>query len=171
MTCRRDDLVRYKVVTGGQSGVDRAALDWAMARGVRVGGWCPRGRRSESGVIPHRYRLRETRSPAYHVRTRWNVRDSDGTLIISANNRVVGGTKRTAEFAARLNKPLLHLTRSISATRAARRLDRFLARHSIRVLNVAGPRDSQEPGIGQLVARILTRSRLLAGAGSVARCK
>ena len=85
----------FKIVAGGQTGADRAALDWAIAQGVRHGGWCPKGRRAEDGIIPRRYRLKETRSPAYHVRTRRNVRESDGTLIISVNQRIVGGTKRT----------------------------------------------------------------------------
>ena len=152
---------RFKIVSGGQTGVDRAALDWAIAHGVRHGGWCPKGRRAEDGIIPRRYRLKETRSPAYIVRTRWNVRDSDGTLIISASNRIIGGTKRTAEFAESLKKPLLHLTITAGASRAARRLDRFIAHHRIRVLNVAGPRDSEEPGIQPFVQDILTRSRLL----------
>ena|SRR2546425_12464089 len=67
----------FKIVAGGQTGVDRAALDWAIAQGVRHGGWCPKGRRAEDGTIPRRYRLKEARSPAYHVRTRWNVRESD----------------------------------------------------------------------------------------------
>ena len=154
----------FKIVAGGQTGVDRAALDWAIAQGVRHGGWCPKGRRAEDGIIPRRYRLKETRSPAYIVRTRWNVRDSDGTLIISASNRIVGGTKRTAEFAESLKKPLLHLTMTTGARRAARQLDHFIARHRIHVLNIAGPRDSEEPGIQKFVQDIFTRSRLLARA-------
>ena len=154
----------FKIVAGGQTGVDRAALDWAIAQGVRHGGWCPKGRRAEDGIIPRRYRLKETHSPAYHVRTRWNVRESDGTLIISASQRIGGGTKRAAEFAASLKKPVLHLTMKTGATRAAERLDRFIALRRIHVLNIAGPRDSEEPGLGQFVQDILTRSRLLARA-------
>src|SRR5881409_3247408 len=118
---------QFKIVAGGQTGADRAALDWAIGQGVRHCGWCPKGRRAEDGIIPRRYRLRETRSPAYHVRTRWNVRDSDGTLLISRKHRIVGGTKRTAAFARRLKKPLLHLTLTTGTGRAARRLDRFIA--------------------------------------------
>src|SRR5213593_4356425 len=154
----------FKIVAGGQTGVDRAALDWAIAQGVCHGGWCPKGRRAEDGIIPRRYRLKETRSPAYHVRTRRNVRESDGTLIISVNQRLVGGTKRTAEFAESLKKPLLHLTMTTGTRRAARQLDRFIARHRIDVLNVAGPRDSEEPAIRPFVQDILTQSRLLARA-------
>ena len=151
----------FKIVAGGQTGVDRAALDGAIAWGVCHGGWCPKGRKAEDGIIPRRYRLKETRSPAYNVRTRWNVRESDGTLIISANHLIVGGTKLTAEFAESLKKPLLHLTMATGARRAARQLDRFITRHRIHVLNIAGPRDSEEPGIQQFVQDIFTRSRLL----------
>jgi hypothetical protein len=154
-----------KIVTGGQTGVDRAALDWAIAQGVRHGGWCPKRRRAEDGIIPRRYRLKATRSSAYHVRTRWNVRESDGTLIISANDVIGGGTKRTAEYARDLKKPLLHLTMTTGARRAARQLDRFIARHGIRVLNVGGPRDSEQPGIQRFVHEIFKRSRLLVRAG------
>lgn len=149
-----------KIIAGGQTGVDRAALDWAIAQGVRHGGWCPKGRRAEDGIIPRRYRLKETRSAAYSVRTRWNVRESDGTLIISAGCVIVGGTKCTAEFAQRESKPLLHLTKSTGVGPAVRLLNRFIVRHGIRVLNVAGPRDSEEPGMGKFVQEILTRSRL-----------
>jgi len=154
----------FKIIAGGQTGVDRAALDWAIAQGVRRGGWCPKGRRAEDGIIPRRYRLQETGSSAYHVRTRWNVRDSDGTLIISCKHQIVGGTKRTAEFARRLKKPLLHLTVTTGTRQAAQRLDRFIAQHRIRVLNIAGPRNSEEPGIQQFVQDLLQRSRLLARA-------
>ena len=152
---------RFKIVSGGQTGVDRAALDWAIAHGVRHGGWCPKGRRAEDGIIPRRYRLKETRSPAYNVRTRWNVRESDGTLIVSANHLIVGGTKLAAEFAESLKKPLLHLAMTTGARRAARQLDRFITQHRIHVLNIAGPRDSEEPGIQKFVQDVFTQSSLL----------
>ncbi len=155
---------RFKIVSGGQTGVDRAALDWAIAHGVRHGGWCPKGRRAEDGIIPRRYRLKQTRSPAYNVRTRWNVRESDGTLIVSANHLIVGGTKLAAEFAKSLKKPLLHLAVTTGARRAARQLDRFITQHRIHVLNIAGPRDSDEPGIQKFVQDVFTRSSLLARA-------
>lgn len=161
------DLMRksaFKIVAGGQTGVDRAALDWAIANGVRHGGWCPKERRAEDGVIPRRYRLKETRSAAYLVRTRWNVRESDGTLVITKAHRITGGTKRAVEFAAKQNKPLLHLTAKTAVGKAARLLDRFIARHRIVVLNIAGPRDSEEPSLQKFVQYVLARSRLLAGA-------
>src|SRR5436305_1193025 len=73
----------FTIFSGGQTGVDRAALDVALELGIPCSGWCPRGRRAEDGTIPPRYPLQETRSLAYPVRTRWNVRDSDGTLILT----------------------------------------------------------------------------------------
>ena len=148
---------RLKILAGGQTGVDRAALEWALADGLPHGGWCPKGRKAEDGSIPSRFRLQETRSRTYAVRTRWNVRDSDGTVIFSRHRRLLGGTRRTADAAAKLGKPLLHLTSSLGAAQAARRLESFIRKHAIAVLNVAGPRASEEPGIGRFVETVLSR--------------
>ena len=93
----------HKIVSGGQTGVDRAALDVALELGLPCGGWCPQGRRAEDGPIDPRYPLRETRAAAYPVRTRWNVRDSDGTLILT-RGRPDRGTALTADLAKRLGK-------------------------------------------------------------------
>lgn len=147
----------FKILAGGQTGADRAALEWALANGVPHGGWCPRGRKAEDGRIPSRFRLKETRSRTYAVRTRWNVRDSDGTVVFSRHRRLLGGTRRTVEAARKLGKPLLHLAGSLDAAEAARQLDAFVRRHRIAVLNVAGPRVSEEPGIGEFVQAVLTR--------------
>src|SRR5437660_8666127 len=95
-----------KLISGGQTGVDRAALDVALELGLPCGGWCPRGRKAEDGVIPDRYPLAETPSPSYRQRTRWNVRDSDGTLIL-VRGRPTGGTALTLASARRLGKPVL----------------------------------------------------------------
>ncbi|PSQ85488.1 MAG: molybdenum cofactor carrier, partial [Bacteroidetes bacterium QH_2_63_10] len=89
-----------KIISGGQTGVDRAALDAALAFNVPVGGWCPKGRRAEDGQIPDRYPLEETPSEAYEQRTAWNVRDSDGTLIIT-DGSLEGGTALTMTEARR----------------------------------------------------------------------
>ena len=150
-----------KIISGGQTGADRAALDWALAHGIPHGGWCPRGRKAEDGFIPRRYRLTETRSAAYLIRTRWNLRDSDGTVIFSLASRLSGGTRRTAELAARLKKPLLVLGAKERDSEWSRRLDEFIVQHRIRVLNVAGPRVSEAPGIGRFVEDVLRQSRLL----------
>ena len=93
-----------KIISGGQTGVDRGALDAAIALGVPHGGWCPHGRLAEDGIIPARYQLRQTDSPEYHVRTEKNVQDSDATLILY-RGEMKGGTKLTWQLAERHAKP------------------------------------------------------------------
>ncbi len=145
-----------KIVSGGQTGVDRAALDWALARGVPCGGWCPLGRWAEDGPIDVRYPLRETPGADPALRTEWNVRDSDGTLIVTLARRMSGGTLLTAGLARRLARPLLHLAKADGpAAGQAESLRQFIGQHEIRVLNVAGPRESGEPGVGEFAAGLL----------------
>ncbi|MVW64202.1 hypothetical protein GPY61_30160 [Massilia sp. NEAU-DD11] len=144
----------FTLVSGGQSGADRAALDWAIERGLRHGGWCPRGRKTEDGVLPERYLLRETPSASYLQRTEWNVRDSDATLIFTLTDRLDGGSKRTAAFADGLNKPRLHVRPGVHP----KYVTRFLLRHRVRTLNVAGKRESFAPGIGDLVRQVLSQA-------------
>ena len=133
-----------KIVSGGQTGVDRAALDAAMAYDVSVGGWCPDGRRAEDGPIPDRYPLQETPSEAYEQRTAWNVRDSDGTLIIT-DGTLDGGTALTMTEARRQGRAVLHVRTTdpvpVEMIRA------WGEEHDVRVLNVAGPRASEVQGI------------------------
>ena len=145
----------FTIVSGGQTGADRAALDWAIERGIAHGGWCPRGRRAEDGVIAARYHLRETPSERYEQRTEYNVRDSDGTVILTLSPALTGGSRLTAERAAALDRPWLHLSRAMDGETAADRLRRFVAERGIRALNVAGPRASGEPGIGDWVRSTL----------------
>ncbi len=149
-----------RVVAGGQTGVDRAALDAARERGLPIGGWCPRGRRAEDGAIPDHYPLKETDSAEYAVRTEANVRDSDGTLILT-RGEPDGGTALTAALARRLGRPLCVVDLEGPAPMAP--VQAWLARHRIRVLNVAGPRESRQPGIQAQARRWL--AALLAAAG------
>ena len=144
-----------RIVSGGQTGADRAALDWAIAHELPYGGWCPRGRKAEDGTIPSGYRLSETPAVAYVQRTEWNVRDSDGTVILSLGSTLTGGSSKTAEFAQQHGKPWIHLARDAHGGDAGDRLLRFVEEHGIRVLNVAGPRASTEPGIGAFVLAVL----------------
>ncbi len=146
-----------KIVSGGQTGADRAALDWAIQNGFDHGGWCPKGRKAEDGVIAPRYQLRETPSEEYAQRTEWNVRDSDATVIFSMARELTGGSKLTAEMARKYRKPLLHLS-APSSTKAAERLRQFLRVHRVRVLNVAGPRATEEAGVSGFVRSLLGRS-------------
>ncbi len=136
-----------KVVSGGQTGVDRAALDAALEAGVACGGWCPRGRRAEDGVIPDRYPLRETAGSSYMERTRRNVEDTDGTLVL-VPGEPAGGTGATVAHAKRVGKPVLVVDPDRAGAEA--RLSgimEWIETHRIRVLNVAGPRESGQPGI------------------------
>ena len=132
------------IVSGGQTCVDPAALDAALAEGVPCGGWCPAGRRAEDGPIPPRYPLRETPSADYAERTRRNVRDSDGTLVLCAG-APEGGTALTAEHARLLGRPLLVL--DPEALGAVTEAAAWLQTHRIGRLNVAGPREAEAPGV------------------------
>ena len=133
-----------KIVTGGQTGVDRAALDAALESGVKAGGWCPEGRVAEDGIIPDRYPLLGLSRAGYRQRTRRNVIDSDGTAIIYFGHPE-GGTEQTIAYCIKERKPYLLIdAEEVSIERAAGRIERFVASHSIAVLNVAGPRASGE---------------------------
>jgi hypothetical protein len=141
-----------KIISGGQTGVDRAALDWAMKYGIQHGGWCPAGRRAEDGAIPERYSLQETPARQYQQRTRWNVRDSDATLIISLSTKLTGGSLATEEWANKMNRPCLHV---YPRSEWRSWLRTFIETHPIRVLNVAGPRLSGAANIEQFVGEVL----------------
>jgi hypothetical protein len=144
-----------KIVSGGQTGADRAALDWALARNLPCGRWCPKGRRAEDGPIDARYPLQESRSPAYIQRTEWNVRDSDVTVLFSIAPILTGGSKKTAEFASQHHKPCIHIHERMLD--GPQRLKEFLEANEVRTLNVAGPRASNEPQVGQFVFATLDR--------------
>jgi hypothetical protein len=139
-------------VSGGQTGVDRAALDTAIALGIAHGGWCPAGRRAEDGRIPERYQLTETDSADYEARTERNVLESDGTLVL-ARGTPVAGTALTGALARRHRRPLLVVDLAAAPDPAAAK--RWIARHRIAVLNVAGPRESMQPGIHRDAAAYL----------------
>lgn len=158
-----------EIWSGGQTGVDRAALDFALARGLPHGGWCPRGRRAEDGAIPARYRLRETATAAYEERTRHNVRDTDATVIFAPNRVLTGGTRLTRQFARELGRPVMVLTARGAVERAAARLRAFLRRHRVRRLNVAGPRLSEAPGLPGYVRAVFEQALGLNAAGPARR--
>lgn len=132
------------IVSGGQTGVDRAALDLALALGLPCGGWCPRGRRAEDGPLLARYPLRETPTASYPERTEWNVRDSDGTLVLH-RGRLRGGSALTVRLARRHGRPAMTVDLAVAPSVQAVR--DWISRERIRKLNVAGPRESEHPGI------------------------
>ena len=144
--------VLRRVVSGGQTGVDRAALDAGLALGMPVGGWCPRGRRAEDGPLDPRYPLEETPSRDYAERTAWNVRDADATLVLT-RGRPTGGTALTIEEAGRQGKP--HLVVDLAGGPVAADAAEWIAERGVGVLNVAGPRESQQPGIHAEARRFL----------------
>lgn len=133
-----------RIVSGGQTGVDRGALEAAIALGIEHGGWCPRGRRAEDGTIPSKYQLCEMQSHDYADRTEQNVIDSDATLILYLH-KLSGGTLLTKKIAQQSAKPhlLLRLDRTLDCGLVRQWLDDFQPQ----VLNVAGPRESTAPGI------------------------
>ncbi len=141
-----------RVVSGGQTGVDQAALDAAINLGIPHGGWCPRGRLSEDGPIPSNYQLKETKETRYHVRTEKNVIDSDGTLILFSGE-LSGGTAFTLRMAKKNKKPCLWI--DIDQPIDAELIHDWFITESIGTLNVAGPRESSQPGIMQKTRQIL----------------
>jgi hypothetical protein len=139
-----------RIVSGGQTGVDRAALDVALERNIPCGGWCPRGRRAEDGVIAAAYPRAETPTANYRQRTAWNVRDAGATLILTWR-RPTGGTRFTVRTCRAQGKPYRvedladPTTWAPDAAQAVRHW--LLVVHAGHTINVAGPRESQAPGI------------------------
>jgi hypothetical protein len=134
-----------KIISGGQTGVDRAALDVALRHRIDAGGWCPTGRLDEFGRIPDRYPLKELENGGFTERTLQNVKDSDGTVIIHPGN-LSGGTEQTVRFCVELRRPreLIDACK-ISAEKAAQLIADFVRENKIDILNVAGPRQSEWP--------------------------
>jgi predicted Rossmann fold nucleotide-binding protein DprA/Smf involved in DNA uptake len=143
-----------RIISGGQTGVDRAALDAAIELSIPHGGSCPRGRKAEDGAIPEIYQLTELESENYADRTRQNVFDSDGTLILYGD-RLEGGTLLTARFAASVGKPC-HRVR-LAGKPSLRSCLEWISRNEIHVLNIAGPRASKEPASYEKSLKFLRR--------------
>jgi len=133
-----------KIVSGGQTGVDRAALDVALKLGIPCGGWCPKGRRAEDGPIAFRYPLKETHSTNYRIRTEKNVRESHGTLVFTWG-KPKGGTALTIRFAQKYKRPYLIV--DLSERGDPETVRKWVEADQIKVLNIAGLRESESPGI------------------------
>lgn len=153
-----------KIVSGGQTGVDRAALDVAIYLDIPHGGWCPLGRRSENGKIPDIYQLRETSERRYTVRTEKNVVDSDGTLILY-RKQMAGGTELTYRLVRKHKRPCLAIDLDEAVDETAKgQSDRYRAfsdwviDFNVNVLNVAGPRESTSQGVGRLAEAFLVKA-------------
>jgi hypothetical protein len=152
-----------KIISGGQTGVDRGALEAAAEAGSPHGGWCPLGRLAEDGRVPERFNLRETDSPDYQRRTELNVLEADATLIL-CRGPLSGGSALTRRLARKHRRPSLVVVLDGGAIdKQIDRVRRWLKRHKVETLNVAGPRESQSPGIAamarEFVARLLDAIR------------
>jgi hypothetical protein len=139
-----------KIVSGGQAGADRAGLDWAIEHGIPHGGFCPKGRLAEDGVIPSQYDLVETPSSEYAERTDANVRATDVTLILILH-RMGRGSRLTQQLCERYAKPYL----VVDSCTNVETVGKFLASRRPRILNIAGSRASDEPSISARVREIL----------------
>ncbi|KAF0221122.1 MAG: hypothetical protein FD174_620 [Geobacteraceae bacterium] len=137
-------MMLKKVISGGQTGVDRAGLDAAMDAGIPVGGCCPKGRKSEDGTIPDIYPLQELSTTQYHIRTEKNVVESDGTLILN-KGPLTQGTKATYEYTQQHHKAYLIVQLDAEQMIDPAQVVRWIEGQQIRVLNVAGPRESKFP--------------------------
>ena len=134
-----------KIISGGQTGVDRAALDAALRHGIESGGWCPTGRLDESGRIPDRYPVKELENGGSTERTLQNVKGSDGTIIVYPG-KLSGGTEQTLHFCVEQRRPHKLIDASnVSTEKAAQLIADFVCENSIDILNVAGPRQSEWP--------------------------
>ncbi len=147
--------MRLTIISGGQTGVDRAALDAALESGLSCGGWCPEGRQAEDGPIPKRYPLRVLSGAGYRDRTRANVADSDATLIVFFDE-VEGGTALTLLDCLQLKKPFKLIDGDlVPPLQAAKAVTAFIRRHGPASLNVAGPRASKSPQAYAYTRRLL----------------
>ena len=159
-------MIKIRIISGGQTGVDRAALDVALTLGLPCGGWSPKGRRAENGSIPARYPLREMPSPKYPPRTAKNVREADGTLILTVG-APTGGTALTAKLAKKHRKAFLMVDLDHGGDPAAVR--KWIREKEINILNVAGPREGKAPGIHDQAVKFLYE--VLKGFSSTLRAK
>jgi hypothetical protein len=154
-----------KIISGGQVGVDRAALDAAIELGLPVGGWCLRGRLCEDGTVPEQYPLWETRSSELHVRTQRNVESSTATLVMTRGTPT-GGTRYAVEIASSMRRPLLVLDLTRPDGDPVELVVSWLRDVQPRVLNVCGPREAGAPGIASESRRILADALRIAGYAS-----
>jgi hypothetical protein len=149
-----------KIISGGQTGADRAALDFAIDNNIPYGGWLPKGRKTEDGTLSEKYHLQEMPTGDYSKRTEKNVLDSDGTVIVS-HGFLTGGSALTREFAIQHKKHWIHIDMNeLSLQEAAERLSSWVTGKEIKTLNVAGPKTSKDPQIYEAVLLLLKETFL-----------
>ena len=147
-------FTNIKIISGGQSGVDRAALDFAIKHNIPCCGWCPAGRLAEDGTTDNKYPLQETPSSEYSARTKKNIEDSDGTLIIIQEN-IDKATQLTIDYANDINKPFTIINLCDTEDENAKIIEKWILTNKINVLNIAGPRESISPGIYNKTYKLL----------------
>ena len=146
-----------KIISGGQTGADQAALDFAIQHNIPHGGWIPKGRKTESGILLGKYHLEEMPTASYPKRTEKNILDSDGTVIFS-RGKLTGGSALTRKLAKQHNRPWLHVDLDrVTAREAVQIIVGWVDENDIQTLNVAGPRASKDPGIHDFVMGLLER--------------
>ena len=144
-----------KIVSGGQTGADRGGLDAAIELDVPHGGWIPKGRKTEDGGLPEKYHLKEMPTGSYAARTEQNVIDSDGTLIVS-HGKLNGGSAMTRQLAKKHNRPWMHVDLDkTNSFKAAMDVTSWVMENRVKVLNVAGPKASKDPGIYQATKKLI----------------
>lgn len=146
---------KIRINSGGQTGADRAALDFALQHQIDCGGWCPKGRKAEDGIIDPQYPLRETNNSNYPERTKTNIENSDGTVIFYLT-KFDAGTGLTLNLCKKLDKPF-HIVK-LSEIQDPSLFRKWVTDNSIKTINVAGPRESSDPGIYKAVMNFLEKS-------------
>ncbi|MBN2615162.1 MAG: putative molybdenum carrier protein [Bacteroidales bacterium] len=135
-----------KINSGGQTGVDRAALDFALEYKIPCGGWCPKGRIAEDGIIDPKYPLQEAGSSDPVVRTRLNVDDSDAVLVF-VDEKMDEGTIAAVDYAQEKEKPLFVVYLQMNLADQEEGLDQFVDEYRVHRVNIVGSRESNSPGI------------------------
>lgn len=144
-----------KIISGGQTGVDQAALDVAIELGIPHGGWIPKGRKTENGALPDKYRLKEMPTSSYAKRTEQNIIDSEGTLIISLGP-LTGGSELTRKTAILHDRPCIHIDLgTLNTLQAIKTVRSWIVHHGIEILNIAGPRAGENPEIYDMAVKTL----------------
>jgi len=145
------------IISGGQTGASRAALDFAIENQISYGGWCPKGRAALDGPIPEKYQLKETPSAEYAERALWNLRDADGAVFFSLTEKGTESSRQTFSMAKKLKKPSIHFHQGMLAV--SEKLLQFVAKHRLQRLAVVGSSEMTEPGIYAWVAKVLGKAQ------------
>lgn len=145
----------HTISSGGQTGVDRAALDVAISKGINIEGWCPKGRWAEDGPLPAYYPLKETESDQVELRTEKNVIETDASLVLAYGQNYDNGSLYTIEQCRKYNKPIFELDLSMKSSVQVPRFSEWISKYEIQNLNIAGPRESSSPGIYKVASELL----------------